>query len=408
MNLKNVIRNISFREIGTVAFGATISQILIVVSIPLLTRLYPPENFGAYSIYTSVIAIISVVCTLRYELAIPIPKSELKAHYLMVLSLTSTILISSLTFFMVLVLQVLDVLPTLMSGVIWLLPLSVLIVGLYQVLTYQLIRQKKFKALSRYRVTQSIFIVVFQLVLFKFSQLGLVAGQTLGQTCSMLMHRDKIITHKKNRLSIRRLISVSREFRKFPYYSLPTSLVNSAGQHLPSLIIAAVFGAKSAGIYFLTTKLVSLPIRVLGSAVSNVFIANAREQKEINNLRKFSLNYLAILIFIIFPVVVIATFFGEGLITLMLGDEWSGAGEVLKWLIIIGACQFITSPIGQILMIRDKQETGLFWQVILSTLKICGLMIGAYHDDFILGIICYSLLGSAGYLIFLMVSIKNA
>ncbi len=77
-------------------------------------------------------------------------------------------------------------------------------------------------------------------------------------------------------------------------------------------------------------------------------------------------------------------------------------GEILKWLIIIGSVQFITSPIGQILLIKDKQEIGLIYQVFLTVLKIIGLMIGVYYEDFIIGIIFYSLLGSLGYFWFLI------
>jgi O-antigen/teichoic acid export membrane protein len=408
VSFKSVIRNISIRDIGTVALGATISQIIAVVSIPLLTRIYTPEDFGAYSVYSAILAILAVTCTLRYELAIPLPQSEVKAYNLRALSLIITILFSVFTLIMVLIAQLLGVVPSFMSNLVWLLPISVLITGFYQVFTYQLIREKKFKTLSKLRVSQSILILVFQLILFKLSQLGLALAQTISQICSMLMCKHSIRPDKTRKLSFGKLICVVREFKKFPYFSLPTSLVNSAGQHLPSLIIATMFGTKFAGIYFLTSKLVSLPIRVLGGAISNVFVANAREQKKVNNLRRFSLDYLIVLLCIIVPVVVIVILFGETLIICILGEEWREAGKVLEWLIIIGSTQFITSPIGQILMIKDRQETGLFWQAVLSILKISGLMVGVYHEDFILGIICYSLLGSVGYISFLMVSIKNA
>lgn len=408
MSFKKVISNISFRDIGTVAFGATISQIIVVVSIPVLARIYTPEDFGAYSVYSAILAILAVICTFRYELAIPIPKSEVKAFHLKALSLIISIIFSLFTLIVVIAAKWLGFVPDFMSSLIWLIPFSVLISGFYQAYTYQLIREKKFKALSKLRVSQSIFIVALQLILFKLSQLGLAIAQIVSQIFSILICKQNLRTHQKRSIKFIKILSVAKEFKKFPCFSLPTSLVNSAGQHLPSLIIAVVFGTKSAGIYFLTSKLVSLPIRVLGGAISNVFIANAREQKEINNLRRFSLDYLILLVCIIAPVVVIVMTYGEILVVFMLGEQWREAGKVIEWLVVISSTQFITSPIGQILLIRDRQETGLLWQIILSILKISGLMIGVYYDDFILGIICYSLLGSVGYISFLTVSIKHA
>ena len=52
------------------------AQLLILLSAPFLTRLYAPEHFGLLAIYASLLAIVSVVVNLRYEIAIPLPPSK--------------------------------------------------------------------------------------------------------------------------------------------------------------------------------------------------------------------------------------------------------------------------------------------------------------------------------------------
>ena len=47
-------------------------QVLTVLAAPLLTRLYSSEDFGLLSVYTSLLALIGVIFSLRYELAIPL------------------------------------------------------------------------------------------------------------------------------------------------------------------------------------------------------------------------------------------------------------------------------------------------------------------------------------------------
>ena len=60
---------------------------LTVLAAPLLTRLYSSEDFGLLSVYTSLLALIGVISSLRYELAIPLPEDDGEAVNVAVLSL---------------------------------------------------------------------------------------------------------------------------------------------------------------------------------------------------------------------------------------------------------------------------------------------------------------------------------
>ena len=67
--------------------GTAGAQMLTVLAAPLLTRLYSSEDFGLLSVYTSLLALIGVVSSLRYELAIPLPEDDGEAANVAVLSL---------------------------------------------------------------------------------------------------------------------------------------------------------------------------------------------------------------------------------------------------------------------------------------------------------------------------------
>ena len=49
---------------------------ITVAAAPILTRLYGPESFGVLATYVSILALLNVVSSLRYELAIAVPEDD--------------------------------------------------------------------------------------------------------------------------------------------------------------------------------------------------------------------------------------------------------------------------------------------------------------------------------------------
>ena len=48
-------------DVLTLAGGTTFAQILMILSAPVLTRLYGPDDFGIWALYISITSIISVI-----------------------------------------------------------------------------------------------------------------------------------------------------------------------------------------------------------------------------------------------------------------------------------------------------------------------------------------------------------
>lgn len=56
--------------------GTTIVQALPVAISPIHKRIYTPENFGAFAIYSSIVQFFGSITNVRYELTIMLPKKE--------------------------------------------------------------------------------------------------------------------------------------------------------------------------------------------------------------------------------------------------------------------------------------------------------------------------------------------
>ena len=60
----------------TLVIGTAIAQSIPFVLQPFLRRIYSPEDFGAISVFLSILAVISIVSSLRYEVAMLLPKED--------------------------------------------------------------------------------------------------------------------------------------------------------------------------------------------------------------------------------------------------------------------------------------------------------------------------------------------
>src|SRR5512133_567535 len=76
-------------DVLTLTGGTTFAQILTILSVPVLTRLYQPENFGVWALYSSIASIISVIICLRYDYSIMLPESDEDAVNLLGVSFLS-------------------------------------------------------------------------------------------------------------------------------------------------------------------------------------------------------------------------------------------------------------------------------------------------------------------------------
>jgi len=127
-------KNTFARGVGVLVGGTASAQILLVLAVPILTRLYTPEDFGLLAVYASLLAIIGVISTLRYELAIPLPEDDVEAANVAVLSLLLVAISTALTAILLLMLgtSIFELLGVpVLANYMWLIPVGLLISGAF-------------------------------------------------------------------------------------------------------------------------------------------------------------------------------------------------------------------------------------------------------------------------------------
>ena len=67
----------------TVLVGSTaVGQLALIISAPIITRIYAPDDYGIFVTIASILNIIAVFAALRYEAAIPLCKNDSDAALL--------------------------------------------------------------------------------------------------------------------------------------------------------------------------------------------------------------------------------------------------------------------------------------------------------------------------------------
>ena len=266
--------------------GTGLAQLIGIAVSPIITRLYSPSDFGQFGLYVSIIAILSVGVSGRYEMAIMLPKSNRKASQLLALCLVLIVLFTGLLALCICIYHFLFAEIKPIGKWLYILPIGVLLRGLYNTLTNWTNRQKKYSALSIAVILQRISISSTQLLvgfLIAASIWGLIAGQIMGVMVSVLFLGGLVIKTNKSFIKQWNLVSIkkiAKAYKNFPQFSMASGWLNTLSLEIPVLLLSFYFDANEVGYYILAKQVVQLPLGIIGQGVGKVFFQQASVVKD--------------------------------------------------------------------------------------------------------------------------------
>ena len=184
MKLNNIKSNQFVRAASMLAGGAALSQLIAVVTLPFIARLYEPASFGFLASYIAVLSISAISICLRFDVAVPLPKNKEDGAALVVVSSFFSAILSFLLFVIFLFFSD-RILPYLglesLESYLWIFFPSVFLFGIYSALQYWHVREKNFGLIARARVVQVVVGVSIQILwgLNYLTDFGLIAGQSV-------------------------------------------------------------------------------------------------------------------------------------------------------------------------------------------------------------------------------------
>ena len=395
--------------------ATALGQGIVILAAPVLTRLYTPDDFGVLGVYASILGIVSVVASLRYEQAIPLPGDDQVAINLLAVALLLVIAMSlavgAATYFLGTEIATWANISAL-QPTMYLIPIGVCLVGTFQVLNYWAVRQKAFGRIARTTLMQGGGSVTTQLALGSFGAgtLGLIVGQIVGQAAGILS-LAKVVRDDPMRplraVSVPSLKRVARRYKRFPLMFTWSALLNSLGLLGPAILLANFYGAAVVGWYALVQRVLGVPTSLLGRSVTNVYFSEsarlARDAPaELDQLFLAVLKKLTLLGCVtIIPLGLVSPW----LFPFVFGAEWASAGRYALILSPMILLQFLSSPFGVTLAVLERQDLALLREVVRLVLVASALLLAqtrGYSPE--QAMIALSIAGSISYVSHLFIS----
>ncbi len=404
------------KNVLTLMTGTTIAQAIPIAISPILTRIYTPEDFGVLALFVAITTIFGSVANGRYELAIMLPRKDEDAINIFALGFIITAMMS----FILLILSIVfnNYVTKLLGNdeiSFWLyfVPLTVFLTGLWNILNYFNNRRKQYKDLRNSTIIKSIVLAIIQLSagFLKSGVTGLISGQIISQLFANTkllknISKDKFLISKISRI---KMLALLKKYKKFPIYSLPSTLADTSSQQLPYLVIPTIFSLTVSGYFSFAKKIINLPSSLISSSISQVFyqsMVNAKNKR--CGLEILLFKTLKKLALIAFPITLFLYFLIPYIFPFIFGQNWTISGEIAQYLSLIFFITFIVSPLSISFSVTMELEKIALWQysyLVTTCLLFLFFMLNEY--DFITFLISLVIHEYILYIIYLYMIIQT-
>jgi len=355
--------------------GTTIAQAVPFVLSPIITRIYSPEDFGVFALYMGILSLVGVIVTARYEIAIVLPKDDKDAINTLALSVIITIAMTIIVSLIIIFFknEILNLFNANdIDNIIYWIPISLLLIGLYNSFNYWSNRHKRFGDISKSRILKSLGTGTGQISLGYFRLYGgMIFGNIIGSLISVGFLIRKFFSNKDNLLlyniKLSSMKSQAIKYKDFPLVNSFHVFSDVAKTSLSTILIASFFGSAVLGFYALSIRVLQTPLGIIGSSFGQVLYQKFNITKDNDeSVYKIAKNTLIKLFIIALPIFSILYFIAPELFSFVFGEKWRIAGEYTKILLPYLFANFLVSPISQLPIIFNKQKTFFYLSLIAN------------------------------------------
>lgn len=395
------------RDVGKLASGTLVAQIIGFLAYPVITRLFDPSVYGVFAIFLSLVSIITIISCLRYEQAIFLPKDDLDGGAIFHVCLFLVVLVSLLCipFFFIFGDGLCELLgePDLKIWILFV-PLTVLIDGIYMALRFWNTRQRRFGTQATTQALQSVSGAGLKIgfgLLGRINAGSLVVGQVIGNAFGVMILAYQAIRldgeDLKESLSFSRMKKQIIRYKKFPLIDTWSMLFHNLSWQLPVFLLAGFFSPHVAGLYALGHSVVQTPLSLIGGSIGQVFLQRASSAKRDGTVGLLIEDVVELMLLLSLVPLALLMVYGGDVFALVFGDKWFEAGVYVQILAIWAVIWFISYPIGNATSILEIQECRFKYTITNLATRFAALVIGGYFQSVYLAMALFAFFGILTY-----------
>lgn len=363
--------------------ASTIVQVLAFLLLPIVGRIYSESEIGQISVFLSIVGVLSVVATGRYDQATVFAKSKERA-----LLLLFTALRFNLIFCVILVPIVLIINP-LLSGSqysgqqnhLFLIPFFVFFAAAVTAFmswanSHNLYGRMGFSQVYQ-GVTNNTLRIAFGFVGGGFW--GLQTSALLSNILGIypLVKKQSLWSQFKKHITPNRLKITANFYSKFPRYSLPQAVIDILSGSLITLLLPLQYQDAAIGLYGMAYMLAGRPLQIISDSLCRVWFRRIAEQKNnkksfLNPVKRFVLSWTIIAV----SASVLLFYLLEPLVVFILGEKWIFCASVIMAMLPFFFFNFLSSIFNFLPDLFGFQSKFMKIQGVLLLIQLTVIIIG--------------------------------
>jgi len=372
------------------ASGNIISQVVLIATMPIVTRLYTPSDFGIFALLTTIFLILGTASEFRFSSAVILPKDKKDAVSLMALS-TSCATATALFLTVSIVLLICGVVPLnifkleSVKKYLWVIPIGVFLRGAFPGYYTWSIRSKKFETIAIAKIFDSVCRRIFVIcsgIIYNLGPFGLIFGHLIGAFVNIFIlirfTLKKPIRTLISAFSLKEFKRLSIRYKDFPLFGTWSVLIGNLSRELPVILIAGFFDPTIVGLYAFGAKLIRLPMFMLGQALHNVFLQRVVTMSDRKKaLASETMKQFKRLLILFLPAFIILIFMADLIFGALFGAEWSKSGTFVRILAPSYLFLFLYQPMNAFYVAFERMRAQLIYVICFFFARNGALLAGS-------------------------------
>ena len=341
------------RATATLLMGTAAARVVGVLTLPVLSRIYSPADFGFFVSFTAILTAIAPLVTLRFASAIPLVRTEQAAGTVAALAafcLAGTSILLAMACGAILYggWEVRGIAPTV--AMVTLLVAAYILSGLYEIQSNLAIRHRLYKKLASVSIRQSISTSSIKIFsgLLSLKPEGLIIGHVLGLSSGLVVLWKALADSSvKIHFKSKRIFHFIAHLWQFPVFRLPSQLLLAFSAQMPILFAASNYDISSAGHFGVAISLLNSVIGLAAISFGQAFYGEIASVFRTDRGRVASITFrIQIRLLAMGSIFSLLVFlFSPSIIRLFLGNDWKDTGIILAYLAPFMAFQFASTPV---------------------------------------------------------------
>lgn len=370
----------NIKDLSILSSSEGIGLVIIFLTLPIVTRIYDPADFGNFEKYVVLVGIIANLCLLNFEFKIYNFSSKKDQTLSLITCLVLTVFFSAIfIFFSSLLLNLYPSDLIYSYEIIFLILFWILFVSLASITLSYFSSLGNFKKYSLIRLLSNIVLIVSQIIfgLFGFKFIGFIYSIILQNIFISIFGIKPIYNQIKifiNDIIPGDVINQIKNNKNILIFTFPGSLLNRLTQSLPIFFLSS-FNPIFLGYFAFSSQLLNYPLKLF-NGLGNMFKKEFNDEIRLNETyNKTFIKYLKIFsivsLFLLSGVFLFANF----LVPLVFGEQWTDSVSIMKVLVLMVSIRYIVAGLSPVLLIGNLPKYDIFFQLAYFLFSLTAIYI---------------------------------